>query len=245
MERFKKKEIWIIVISLMLLIASFFINGFYKSFEIKEIAEIGFWSSIKLYSLALIPLSILFIILKRYRFALIVCYILILCQFGFFRNFPSDFQFDIIGTIVDSVFYVIIPIGIYVLSKKNLLVLNKPLITIGYYIFIIGTLMFILNCYDRSLLLLPFEIFLAINLLYILNRRRLWIFNFVFFSVITFLMQSYYLRCYYGYFNDLGYIDFSIGNICNNCLENYFWLISSLMILFTVIDKLRENRTIQ
>ncbi len=245
MEHFKKKEIWIIVISLMLLIASFFINGYYKSYDIKEIAEIGFWNLIILYSLALIPLSILLIILKRYRLALIVCYILILCQFGFFRNFPSDFQFDIIGTIVDSVFYVIIPIGIYVLSKKNLLVLNKPLITIGYYIFIIGTFIISLNGYSRSKLFLPFEIYLAINLLYILNCRRFWIFNFIFFSVITFLMQSYFLRCYYGYFNDLGYIDFSIGNICNNCLENYFWLISSLMILFVVITKLRGNRTIQ
>lgn len=245
MEHFKKKEFWIIVISLMLLITSFFINGYYRSVEIKEITEIGFWNLTDLYSLILIPLSILFIILKRYRLALIICYILILFQFHFFRNLPSGFEFDTINTIIDSIFYVIIPIGIYVLSRKHFLVLNKPLFTIVYYIFIIGTFIIVFNGYEQRKVRLLFEIFLVINLLYILNCRKIWIFTFMFFSVITFLMQSYYLRCYYGYFNDLGYIDFSIGNMCNNCLKNYFWLISSLMILFVVITKLRGNRTIQ
>lgn len=245
MKKLNKLDIFIISISIIILIISFVLQGYSKSYETLKIKEISFLYVMDLYSLALIPILILLFILGKYRITLTLSYFLILSLFDLFHPFPYSFIYNTGSAITFSIISILFTIGIYFLSNQKYLwiykFINNKYFTLGYCVMILFTL-YISILVEGMVSLFFYESLLFIGLLSIIYTQKKRILNYLLLSLSSIILLTFYLGCNYRYYADMGFIDFSFKNLCHNCLNNYLWVLSSFLILYITLNKINTNR---
>lgn len=241
MKKITRLDILYITIAIVMILISFLLNGFYKSYRIQHIFEIGFLNVTDIYSLALIPISIFLFVMGKYRIVLTLSYIMILSLFRFFVFTPMEFQYNTLFTVCFLIIYAILVVGIYALSSQKYIWINKfvknKYFRIGYYLMFV--IAFLMSTFEEGRISqLIFGLLLFLGLLLILYNQQRWFLNFMISSVLSLILATFYIGCCYHWSGDVGFIDFSIGNILKNCLKNYLWLISSFIMLHIAVKKL-------
>jgi len=241
MKRVTKLDILYITISIVILLISFFLTGFYKTNWIQHLSEYPNFIVIDIYSLVLVPVAVILFILGKYRITLALIYTLIFSLFKFFRISPWEFHYKTGITVLFIIIYVIFIAGIYILSNQKYSGFSKfaqnKYFKIGYYcMFLIA--FFILTGAESKVSQIIYGFLLLVGLLSIIHNLGKWIIEYIILSLISLLLSTFYLGCCFHHYSDLVFIDFSISNIFGNCLKNYLWLISSFILLYITVKKI-------